>query len=249
MKRKLNTENIIIIIFICFFFIPQILYFLVGSFINTSDTSENRKLAEKPVFTIKNLKNYGKEYNSYFNDHLPFRKYINISWANLNYHLLNDSPSQANVMIGKSDDRREDSWLFYKNEADHSPIKEAQGIDYSLLDQVDDSKKTMKENTEYLKNKNAKLYYLVAPNKENIYKEYLPSNVKIYRDDDVDVFSDKLKDVDNYIYLKEPLMEAKKKDQLYYKEDTHWNNIGAFYGYKAIMERLNPNTTIENYKF
>jgi len=42
------------------------------------------------------------------------------------------------------------------------------------------------------------------------------------------------------LYLREALLAAKKTEQqyLYYKQDGHWNSVGAYYGYAAIMDRL-----------
>jgi hypothetical protein len=42
------------------------------------------------------------------------------------------------------------------------------------------------------------------------------------------------------IDLRKVLMDAKTKEKLpvYYKVDTHWDFIGAYYGYKTLMERM-----------
>ena len=40
------------------------------------------------------------------------------------------------------------------------------------------------------------------------------------------------------VYPKNELMEYKDKYQLYYKYDTHWNDIGAYIGYSALMNVL-----------
>ena len=40
--------------------------------------------------------------------------------------------------------------------------------------------------------------------------------------------------------LRHPLLKAKKKEQLYYRCDTHWNQKGAYIAYENILARISP---------
>jgi hypothetical protein len=40
------------------------------------------------------------------------------------------------------------------------------------------------------------------------------------------------------IYPKEDLLAHKDKGLLYYKNDTHWSDLGAYYGYVALVTAL-----------
>ena len=44
------------------------------------------------------------------------------------------------------------------------------------------------------------------------------------------------------------MLEAKKNGQVYHKQDTHWNEFGAFVGYKAISQTIAKDSEI-NYNF
>ena len=92
----------------------------------------------------------------------------------------------------------------------------------------------------YTDAKEAGVYFavLVAPNKSSIYPEYLPDWLVIK---DSRRFADrvyerlKLKGFP-IVFPKMGLEQAKSKGQLYFKDDSHWNEIAAFTAFSEIME-------------
>ena len=88
---------------------------------------------------------------------------------------------------------------------------------------------------------NKRLLYVVFPEKEEVYPEYMPSVDIVEEEERVTKIRNYLatnSDV-NYIYPKEELIEYKKKYRTYYKYDTHWNHMGAFIGNEACKKALN----------
>lgn len=79
----------------------------------------------------------------------------------------------------------------------------------------------------------------IAPDKATIYGEYYPSWVKrtgpsLPRDT---FNAPPLRE--HVLFLEDTLLAYKKRsDLLYWKTDTHWNKLGAYLGYTAIMDRL-----------
>jgi len=84
----------------------------------------------------------------------------------------------------------------------------------------------------------------IAPNKERYYSEYMPDHygeqaqecmlnqVLSYLSEHTDI---------RIVYPYEELMaykEAHPQQLLYYKTDSHWNEIGGYIGAKALMEEL-----------
>ncbi len=227
--------------FIVLIFVPSIAWMFCGDTIGDDD-SENRKLAEMPEFDIEHIEDYPKEFDKYYSDHVPFRKNIKDVWTSVNYVVLCDSTTK-DVIIGKNDGRSgSEAWLFYSKASDNNPVANVQGItDYSekTIKKIDNN---IANTTERLKEKGIEYYFFVAPNKENIYREYLPDSVTIFHDKSKD---EKLIDAlgtnrINIIYAKNEIMDAKSVGQLYYRQDTHWNNLGAFYGFKALMQEMEP---------
>ncbi len=138
-----------------------------------------------------------------------------------------------NVIIGR------DGWLF--NTTENS---EKYYCGTNLLD--DATKKKWKDSLEKLDDacnkKGITLVVMVAPNKEQVYSEYMPTlnvvtNVK--RQDD---FLNYMKENSKvkFIYPLSELKASKDKCEydLYFKQDAHWNWIGAFVGAMAIYKEL-----------
>ena len=249
MKKEKTIDIIIIIIFLIILFAPSILFFFLKDKIGV-DKSENRKLAKKPQIEIKTIIQYPELYNTYYNDNFPFRGNIKKIWTDINFWIFGDSTSKK-VLIGKKENENmRKTWLFYCASEDGNPVEEAQGIN-----QFSDLRKNQMydiivSNTKELEKRNIRAYYLICPNKENIYKEKLPDLVKIFSESKTDKLVKELqeKGITNIIYPKEELMNEKKNGQLYYKQDTHWNSHGAYIGFKKAMSIIEPNYQEPNYQ-
>ena len=243
MKIKQNLSNYIIIaIFLLMITLPQILFWFFKDYIDL-DTSENRTLAKKPELTFSTILEYPSKYDKYYNDNSPFRGQIRKIWASLNFMIFNETTNDR-VLVGKNEGSKSSTWLFYRDEKDGNPVKEAQGITTFSEDEKMDILNSIINNTKKLKEKNIECYYAIIPNKENIYKEKLPNNIKIIdensRTDKLVNYLIKEKNVKNLIYPKDKLISAKKENQCYYKQDTHWNSYGAFVGFEEILSKVEP---------
>ena len=95
-----------------------------------------------------------------------------------------------------------------------------------------------------------RLVLFIAPNKETIYKDELPS---FYQNENtkscVDQLVEYLKENTDIevVYPKEELLEARKEHEdieWYHKLDTHWNSAGAYIGAENLAKALN--ITIKN---
>ena len=219
---------------------------------NTTTNDENRALATKPIFNIREIEGFPKSFENYYNDQAPFRNLITEAWANLNFRIFNDSASDS-VVVGKTSGSQRETWLFYSSDADFNPIKDVQGLTSFSEDDWNEIVNTAKMNKKTWNKLGTKFYVIVAPSKENIYREYLPNSITIYDDSSrVDKLMERINKIkiENIIYLKPTLLEAKTKDigQIYYKHDTHWNKLGAFYGYQKCMEIIQPDFNTTDYK-
>ena len=249
MKICRKISNIIMIIaFLLVLTVPTIWFWEIKDTI-PPDTSENRKLAEKPKFDINTLDNYSDDYEAYYNDNLPFRSFIRNTWTNFNFFVFGESTTNQ-VLVGKNDGDLSSSWLFYQENYDGNPIKETQGVYKFTEDEVLNIGKTINTNVKELKTRNIDLYYAFIPNKANLYREKLPDNITIF---DPSTRVDKLYNVlkqtieakDNLMYLKEDLEKSKDIGQLYFKQDTHWNDLGAFIGFETITKKVSKDSGID----
>lgn len=230
MKQKL-PNLFIVIIFIAMITVPQIVWWVIGGGSENVSTTENRKLSPKPELKLETITNYPKAFDSYYNDYLPFRSKLIKVWASINYDLFG-STIDSRVVIGK------DEWLFFR---DDISIQQAQGLSEYTDKEKNEILQNLKFNQDKLKEKGIEYYSLVIPNKENVYKEYLPDTIPIKDDiSRTEKLIDYIRENSdiNIVYPKEELLAAKEMYQVYKKCDTHWNDIGALVGTIALQKEI-----------
>ena len=103
--------------------------------------------------------------------------------------------------------------------------------------------KTVCLTQEYAQQNGAAFLFAVTPNKNSVYPQYMPDR---YLQGDESNFS-KLQEYFvklgvNYVDLKTELQSH--NEELYLRDDTHWNHLGALYGYNAMMNALNRDDKI-----
>lgn len=100
--------------------------------------------------------------------------------------------------------------------------------------------------------KGIKVAFLIPPNKEQVYGEYMPSGLTVV-DDSLKrepVFVQYLKEHNSpihYVYPLAQLKSAKILYETYLQQDTHWNSVGGFIGAMQVYSSLGmPTTGLQN---
>ncbi len=90
----------------------------------------------------------------------------------------------------------------------------------------------------YAKARGIKVMFFISPTTPSIYPEYLPATVKIKKTTPVDQLYGYLAthSIVDVIYPKKVLLKEKDRHKLYYKNDAHWTEMGAFWGTRNLME-------------
>ncbi len=225
------------------FFVLFIALCFIGSFFSKANKlSENRTPAPFP----KQLSlSFPQEFEAYYQDNFPKRRSL---LKRYNRFRIAKFGINDRVILGKED------WLFYdsaKVDADSDTVADFQGTNlYSpekLSAMVDFFVGQIKQFEAY----GAEVYVVFPPNKMTIYPEYMP---KIYEGKQasytaVDQVSDALKKRGVHVLnLKNYLQENKGEHWLYWRTDTHWNNYGAYLGYKRLMEEISKNPKFADLK-
>ena len=222
-------------ILICFFLLILVLPILdsIFHFSPIKELFEKRQPALKPQFSWNKevLINYPKNFEKFYDDNFGFRKTLIYLHSQIMDKVFDQSPSERAV-IGKND------WLFFNN---YHSLVDVEGriiYDSSLLDR---GIKALYQNWKNLKKNNIDYLLVIAADKSTIYSEFLPDYIHPNGPTRLDQFLSRL----NQLYpdfpvidLRKPMLEAKKKQEIYYKTDTHWNKIGAYYGYLEVMNFL-----------
>lgn len=135
-----------------------------------------------------------------------------------------------------------DNWLFYTGNDSIEYYKGSNLLSQKTLDNYLEKVKTLKNLCDQ-KGKELCLFFM--PNKEQVYNEYMPTYT-IENDykrtqrlvDYISSNSDA-----KVIY---PIKELEMADiywQVYYRYDTHWNQMGAFVGLNAMYSKLGKEVT------
>lgn len=199
------------------------------------DKSEKRNLAPKPRFDITHPFDFPKKFQRYFNDHFAPRSLM-IRWSNLlkvKYFKISPVPK---VIIGK------EGWLFYRSElaGDGNTIEDYQGRLLFSPAQLQKIRTNIQYKAEWCRKRGIYFLVVLIPNKETVYSRYLPSHIRKGP-------QTRLEQLREYFSRKpglpvlditDELLAHKHERQLYYKGGTHWNQYGAYYGYRAIMKRI-----------
>ena len=179
---------------------------------------------------------YLKTYGDYFNDRYGLRSSLVRLNSFLHLKVFNTSPTQK-VIIG------DHGWLMYNSPTDGVSLKDYYGYANFSENELKTFKSRIIDINEELKKNKIHFLFIVAPNKHTIYPEYLPANIRQMQGmkTRLDQVTQALKDTDiDFIDLRFLLLNEKKHaaDLLYYRTDTHWNDLGAFLAYEEIITRL-----------
>lgn len=197
---------------------------------------ERRSLIHEVNFDHQALPQSVDTFDNYVKDQIGFRENI-IYWNNfIKIKYLHYSPVKS-VIIGS------DGWLYYKDEIpDHRHETQFTDRELRLMCQ------TLEARQYWLSAQGITYLFLIAPNKSTIYPEYVPSAyTRINPDSALDQLTDYLQNncPVPFIDLRAKLLEEKQRQQVYFAQDTHWNFVGAYVTYKAIIDYLAANDILE----
>lgn len=235
LKKLFNLYGILpAICLMIIIFVP----FIANLFNSNTDMLDNRALYKKPeAFT----RSFAADFEKYYNDTFAGRKKLIKKLAKIKRKLKFDE----GIFI-----RGQEDWMFY----DSGKVPDG----YTLIDyfgkiqfseeQLKNMAKGIAAVAEYYKAQGIDYAIVVVPNKENLYSEFMPERLQSERVSDFSRMDRAVKYLQTHtnvkiINLKETLKKAKNEAPLhiYYKRDSHWNGIGAYYGFNAVLNMLNNN--------
>lgn len=165
---------------------------------------------------------------------------LDVLEGRINYSLYQHgvSGNYETVVVGK------EGWLFLGYDQHYGQVlSKVRGIESKKTSEayIDNAVKVRRINQDWLASKGIKTLFAIAPNKHSIYPEYLPEWLAVTNLNSTDRFVEKAVSSGlNILDLRETLLDEKTSStQLYYKTDTHWNNLGALYAYERVISELN----------
>lgn len=205
---------------IVFYSVVLLLSILPVIKINKSDISinENRNLAKfKSIFEGGKINlSFGKEFNDYLNDRFFGRQFI-MSWYRDLKYTVDRRYENSTAIQGK------DGWLFEK--FDPNMFSTSGDADKLILDK-------MIQLQEQCNNKGIKVVFASIPEKNSVYGEYNYSNSvderlakKLAQNEEV-----------RFLFLLDEFLKDKDNGYLYFKDDHHYTERGAFYYAQKLID-------------
>jgi hypothetical protein len=234
-RRQAWTDWLWVVIFIGFLWLPTADYF--GHLDWSDPPDENRLMAPKPKLErhdLSGLQNYLAATEAYFNDHFGFRRRL-IRWCQQWKQRLYHNRSVNLVITGQ------DGWLFI---SERQMIDHYLGVDQFTPQQLQSWQRLLEKRRDWLAARGIKYLFVVPPDKETIYPEYLPAwlvnATPANRRTKLDQFVEYMHahSTVEILDLRQPLLAGKKIAPTYLKNDTHWNLFGGFIASQEVIKAL-----------
>jgi hypothetical protein len=167
----------------------------------------------------------------YYDDHLGLRTDMIRAWAWLQIELFGVSPS-PNLVVGKQ------GWLFF---GDDSALAQYRGTARFEPSELERWLQVLEERRSWLASQGIEYLVVFVPNKHRIYAEFMPDSLpRVREESQLDQLVDHLARESDlpFLDLRDVLQAQKREHRIYHRTDTHWNDLGAYAGYRAIIERL-----------
>lgn len=186
----------------------------------TYSSVEKRELQTRPEISITKVLDgrFQKKYESYLRDQFPGRDH----WVSFqtDMELFMGKNEIHNVYIGKNHYLLEH---YTKKEFDPQQISK----NLQALEKFVGKAK-----------QNADVHVMMVPTKSWILREKLPAFAPHYKEQRFyDALQQKLEKEDVLISV-EPVLDAHKEEEIYYRTDHHWTTLGAWYAYEQYTKAV-----------
>ena len=181
---------------------------------------EKRELQTRPEISITKVLDgrFQKKYESYLRDQFPGRDH----WVSFqtDMELFMGKNEIHNVYIGKNH-----YLLEHYTEKEFDPQQISKNLQ-ALEKFVGKAKQ------------NADVHVMMVPTKSWVLREKLPAFAPHYKEQKFyDALQQKLEKEDVLIFV-EPVLDAHKEEEIYYRTDHHWTTLGAWYAYEQYTKAV-----------
>ena len=190
---------------------------------------EKRELQTRPEISITKVLDgrFQKKYESYLRDQFPGRDH----WVSFqtDMELFMGKNEIHNVYIGKNHYLLEP--VSYTHLRAHYTEKEFDP------QQISKNLQALEKFVGKAK-QNADVHVMMVPTKSWILREKLPAFAPHYKEQKFyDALQQKLEKEDVLISV-EPVLDAHKEEEIYYRTDHHWTTLGAWYAYEQYTKAV-----------
>ena len=186
--------------------------------------AENRQLAAFPA--PASPAQFGAGLTHWFDDHFGFRSTLIKGYGEERLFGLGVSPTSAVI-------KGDDGWFFY---ADDNAIDDYASTSLMTDAAIANWRAALVDANRWLQRKGIAYVFTIAPDKHAVYPEMMPASiVRVNALSRTDQLFTALQDTALAVDVRPALADAKARERVYQKTDTHWNDRGAFAAYTLII--------------
>lgn len=196
--------------------------------------TEKKLAAPKPVYW-KGFKESARELDAYVKDHFGGRKALITTTNALKMELFNQTALSAPVFVGQDD------WMFYRAEGVQELMTGKNQFSDEELELICTNLERRKR---WLALYDVDLFLVFPLIKHSVYSDKLPGHFKrrmppVSRLEQLENAIRERTDV-TIVDMRNTLINAREIEaqDIYYKRDSHWNFLGAFYAYQEIAKEV-----------
>ena len=161
----------------------------------------------------------------YAEDHFFLRQSMISAWSALNVELLRTSISDG-VILGRG------GWLYYEGS-----LNDYTGAQPLSDREIFSAARNLALVKEYAESQGARFLFTIAPNKNSLYPEHMPSFTVFSRERNAERLAAALEE-QGVAYLDLFSVIGGEAETLYFTQDSHWNSKGAALGADAVNAAL-----------
>ncbi len=195
-----------------------------------TETRELKKEYTLPELepSLESFRKFYRALQAYYVNNYGFRSLLVEAYNTIMSDYLNNF-TERSVIYGK------DGWMFW---AGDGVLEQYRAIDPLTDKQLKKYRQILHERHAWCEAVGKTYIFIIAPNKHGIYPEFLPDWVDKADDmSQADQLAALFRDTEvNYIDIRPVLKNNKDRFRLYHRNDTHWNELGAYFAYREIME-------------
>ena len=237
----MKTKHLFFLFFFLLFTLAPIPVFTLFreqiGYINT----ENKTLSDFPELSKDNFSTWPRRFEEWLSDRLPFKTQFIELFRGFQLHAGLDF-TQSDVIRGKDD------ILFYRK-----TIENYKGLTRFTDEELSQIYANLTGFFSDMESKGVRCLLYIAPDKEQIYPEKMPDNIRRISEDSMgDQLVDFLKDRVDFpiLYPKHTLREISNSAPIYFDTDTHWNFLGGWTAaqlIKSVFSDKEPEIQLPNY--
>jgi hypothetical protein len=194
---------------------------------------ENRHSARAPGWpqSMQAWRHFPAAFEAWFNDSFGLRQPMIDARNNIDYWVFGKSPTTL-VMRGRKE------WLFYIGD---NSTGDYVGRPVLTDNELAEWSTALRARHDWLASRGIPYYFVVVPNKQSVYPEYMPPAMyhgKMHMLDRLLAAMSTPRPPPWIIDLRPALLSAKGGKVMFHLLDVHWNDYGAYVGYRALADIL-----------